>query len=249
MLVHQRAAGAFAPHSHIFAKRQPNLERADDVLRYPILKLEYVVEVALKSVSPDMAAVQAIHQLCRQPHAIAGLANAPFQHIASAENSPDFADVARLSLEHKTRIASYDQQFLNFRQRRQHVFSDAVGEIFLLGIAAHVLERQHRDGRLIRQWRRAFNLGNTRGNSLLAFTRRTHLIGPDWLLNVFHLVNTKVHKGHRQHLAHLIVRGPGDTHGSRVRQCLQPRGYVHSVTKQVSSAHHYVADVDTDAEI
>ena len=45
------------------------------------------------------------------------------------------------------------------------------------------------------------------------------------------------------------MRGPGDTHGSRVRQCLQPRGYVHSVTKQVSSAHHYVADVDTDAEI
>src|SRR6516225_920442 len=222
MLVHQRAARAFAPHSHIFAKRQPNFKRGDDVLRYSILKLEYVVEVALKSVGPDMAAVQAVDQLCRQSHTIAGLANAPFQHIASAENSPDFADVPRLSLEHKTRVASYDQQFLNFRQRRQHVFRDAVGEIFLLGIASHVLDRQHRDGRLIRQWRRAFNLGNTRGNGLLAFTRRTHLIGPDWLLNVFHLLNTKVHEGHWQDLAHLVVGGPGDTYGSGVRQCLQP---------------------------
>jgi hypothetical protein len=68
-------------------------------------------------------------------------------------------------------------------------------------------------------------------------------------LNVLHLLNTKVHKGHRQHLAHLIVRGPRDAHGRRLRQCLQPRSNVHSIAKQVPSAHHHVTDVDTDAEV
>src|SRR5258705_13618374 len=98
MLVHQRTAGAFAPHPPFFPKRQPNLERGDDILRYPILKLEYVVKLTLETVCPDMAAVQAVDQLRRQSHAISGLANAPFQHIPNAEYSPDFADVPRLSL-------------------------------------------------------------------------------------------------------------------------------------------------------
>src|SRR6516225_11447573 len=108
MLIHQRAARAFAPHSRLFAKRQPNLERGDDVLRNPVLKREHVVEVALETVGPHMAAVQAVDQLCRQSHAIASLAHAAFQDIASAEHSTDFADVPRLTPEHKTRIASYD---------------------------------------------------------------------------------------------------------------------------------------------
>ena len=90
MLVYRQAARASSPHPRLFTNCQPDLERSDDVLRYPILKLEYVVEVALETVGPDMAAVQAIDQLYHQSHTIAGLANAPFQHIASAEHSPDF---------------------------------------------------------------------------------------------------------------------------------------------------------------
>src|SRR5439155_19559435 len=77
MLVQPRTAGAFAPHPRFFAKRQPNLEGGAVILCYPILKLEYVVKVTLETVCPDMAAVQAVGQLRRQSHAIAGLANAP----------------------------------------------------------------------------------------------------------------------------------------------------------------------------
>ena len=36
---------------------------------------------------------------------------------------------------------------------------------------------------------------------------------------------------------------------SGVRQCLKPRRDVHTVAEEVPSAYHYVADVDTDAEI
>src|SRR5207253_3730476 len=136
------------------AKRQPDLERGDDVLGYAVLKLEHVVKVALETVGPDMAAVQAVDQLRRQSHPIGGLANAPFQHIASAEYSPDFADVPRLSPEHKARIASDDQQVLKLRQCGQHVFSNTVGEIFLFRVTAQVLEWQHSDGWFVWQRRR-----------------------------------------------------------------------------------------------
>src|SRR6516164_8902132 len=123
MLVNQWAARAFAPYPHLFAKRQPDLKRGDDVLRYPVLKL---VEVALETVRPDVAPVQAVDQLCRQSHAIAGVANAPFQHIARAKDSSDFADVPRLSFEHKNRITRYHEQLWYLRQRSQHVFHNAV---------------------------------------------------------------------------------------------------------------------------
>src|SRR5438445_567575 len=109
MLVHQRAAGPFAPHTRLFSKRQANFERGDDVLRYLVLKLKHVVEVALEAVGPYMTAVEAVDQLCRQSHSIAGLAHAPFEHITGAKHSPNFAYVARLSFEHKTRIAGYDE--------------------------------------------------------------------------------------------------------------------------------------------
>src|SRR5258708_21635409 len=109
MLVHQRAARALAPNPGLFAKRQANLKRGHDVLRYPILKLEHVVEVALETVGPHMAAVQSVDQLCPQSHSIAGLAHAPFEHITGAKHPPNFPYVSRLSLEHKARIAGYDE--------------------------------------------------------------------------------------------------------------------------------------------
>jgi hypothetical protein len=58
-----------------------------------------------------------------------------------------------------------------------------------------------------------------------------------------------IHKGHRQDLAYLIVRGPRDTHGPCVRQCLQPRGNVHAIAEQIPSAHHHVTDMHTNAKI
>ena len=69
------------------------------------------------------------------------------------------------------------------------------------------------------------------------------------LLNVLYLLNTKVREGHRQDLAHLIVRRTGDTNATRFRQCLQPRRNVHAIAKQVPGADHHVTDVHANAEV
>jgi hypothetical protein len=68
-------------------------------------------------------------------------------------------------------------------------------------------------------------------------------------LDVFHPLSTKVRKSDRQDFAYLIVRRPRDADPSRLRQCLQPRGYVHTIAKEVPSANHHVTDVNPDAEV
>src|SRR5258705_8767055 len=150
ILVSQRTAGAFAPHPCLFAKRQPNLKRRDNFLRDTILEVENIIDTAIVAIGPQVAAVQAVNQLRRQPDSIADLADAPLQHITSTQNPSNFAYVPCLPFEYEARIAGYDQELLDLRQGGQNVFGDAIGKILLLGVAAHVLKRQHGDRRLVR---------------------------------------------------------------------------------------------------
>src|ERR1700692_2323638 len=90
-----------------------------------------------------------LNQLAGYPHFTCGLAYAPFEHIANAKLAPDLLDVDSLTLVGKRRIACDHEQRLETRQRRDDVFHHAVGEILLLWIATHVLERKHSDGRLV----------------------------------------------------------------------------------------------------
>ena len=55
-----RAARASTPNSRFVAMRQLNLKCCNDVLRYAILQLEDVVEIALETVGPNVAAIHAV---------------------------------------------------------------------------------------------------------------------------------------------------------------------------------------------
>src|SRR5205809_7910216 len=59
----------------------------------------------------------------------------------------------RLTFERKARIASDNEQRFETRKRGDDLLNHSVREVFLLGIAAHVLERQHGDGGLVGKWR------------------------------------------------------------------------------------------------
>ena len=78
-----------------------------------------------------------------------------FEDVAHAEAPPDLADVDVLAFEGERGIARDDEELRELRQRRDDVFRDAVGEIFLLRVAAHVGEGQHGDRGLAGQRRRA----------------------------------------------------------------------------------------------
>src|SRR5262249_3788134 len=155
----------------------------------------------------------------------------------------DLLHIDGFAFERKARVASDDEQPSEPRERGGDLFNHPIRKILLLRIAAHVLERQYRDGRPVRHLGLALTVTNTCRGSLTRFAWRANLIGSNWLLNVLDAMSTKVHESDRQDLAHLIVRRAGNTHASRCCDGLKPRGNVHPVTEQVSGAYHHVPDV------
>src|SRR5215467_891371 len=93
-----------------------------------------------------------VDQLPGDPNPAAGLPHRTFKDIADAEFAPDLLHIDRLTLVRKARIASDDEEPADATERSNDFFDHSVGEILLLGVAAHILERQHRNRRLIGQW-------------------------------------------------------------------------------------------------
>ena len=116
-----------------------------------ILQIEDVRQLAVETVRPEMRARRSIDELPGDAHPVARLAHAAFEHVAHAELAPDLLHVHRPALVGEARIARDDEQPAQARQGGGDVFHHAVGEILLLGIAAHVLERQDGDRGLVRE--------------------------------------------------------------------------------------------------
>src|SRR5262245_11379805 len=77
------------------------------------------------------------------------LPDTAFEHITYAQLPPDLLDVYGLALVGETRIASDYEQRLETRECCDDVLHHAVGKVFLLRIAAHVLERKDGNGGLV----------------------------------------------------------------------------------------------------
>src|ERR1700681_200874 len=93
-----------------------------------------------------MPACRSLYQLAGNANATTRFPDAAFQHIAYAEFASDLIDIDSLAFVGEARIAGDHEQRLEARQRRDDVLDHAVGEILLLRIAGHVLERQHGEG-------------------------------------------------------------------------------------------------------
>src|SRR6476469_7290889 len=68
--------------------------------------------------------------------------------ITDAKHASDLLDIDGFAFERKARIASDDEQRFEPQKRGDNFLNHSVREVFLLVIAAHVLERQHGDRRL-----------------------------------------------------------------------------------------------------
>src|SRR4029077_10613548 len=107
-----------------------------------------------EAVAPEMRAFARINELTGNAQAITRLAHTALHHVSHAEVTSDLPNVRRLTLVSKTRIARDHEQGLEARQAGDDVLDEAIDEILLLGVATHVLERQHGDGGLVRQQQR-----------------------------------------------------------------------------------------------
>src|SRR5439155_537520 len=143
---------ALAPRALDFRAANARFDDPDDGLGDLVLEVEDVFQDAVIFVGPNVRAGLSLDELSRDAQAIAAFAQAALEHVANAELAPDLLDVDDLALVGEARIPRDHEQPIDPRQAGDDILDHAVGEILLLGIAAHVLERQHRDRRLVGEW-------------------------------------------------------------------------------------------------
>src|SRR5580704_6014748 len=96
-----------------------------------------------------MHARRGVDQLPRDANFVCGLTDAAFEDVADAELTSDLFDVDRFALVRKAGVTSDYEERLEARQRRDDLFYHPIGEVFLLRIAAHILEWKHGNRRLV----------------------------------------------------------------------------------------------------
>src|SRR6516164_4314267 len=85
-----------------------------------------------------------LDQLRGDADPLASLAHRASEHIAHAQLATDPLHIDSLALVGEARIAGDHEEPADARQAGDDVLNHTVGEIFLLGVGAHVLEGQHR---------------------------------------------------------------------------------------------------------
>src|ERR1700677_3170226 len=90
-----------------------------------------------------------LDELAADADLAASLSDTAFQYVADAQLSSNLLDLDNLALVCEARIAGDDEQRFEPRERGDDVLYHAIREIFLLGVAGQILERQDGDGRLV----------------------------------------------------------------------------------------------------
>ena len=138
----------------IFRRIELRLDRGDDRLGDLVLHREHVGEAAIVTLGPDVASSCDVVELRRDAHAVAVLAHAAFDYVTDSEFLPDLLDVNGLAFESERRVPRDDEEPAQLGKSGDEVLADAVREILLLRIVAHVDEGQHRDGGTVGQRQR-----------------------------------------------------------------------------------------------
>ena len=130
-----------------FVRKQPDPQRLHDPVGDFVLHGEHVGEVPIVALRPQMPAGLAVDQLCDDPDAPARLADAPLQHVAYAQLFAQLLQLHGRTLVGERRIARGHIQARDPGEVGDEILGNAVAEVLLLRIAAHVDERQDHDGR------------------------------------------------------------------------------------------------------
>jgi hypothetical protein len=99
---------------------------------------------------PQVIAGLRLDELRGDPNAVASLAHAAFENVANPQLASDLAYIDVSALVGEARVACDHEQPSQPRQAGDDVLGDAIGEVFLLGVAAHVGKGEDGDGRFVR---------------------------------------------------------------------------------------------------
>ncbi len=226
-----------------FGLLQLRPDRADDARRHLVLQIEDILQRAVETVGPEMRIGRAVDELAGDAHPVRRLAHAAFEDVAHPQLAADLFYIDRPALVGEAGVPGDDEQPAHARQRRDDVFHHAIGEILLLRVAAHVLERQNRNRRLV---------GNRQPGGLLHLSqgRLQHdFVGAHRPRDVLQILIPEVDDldGYLAlHLPEGVVR---DADPTWFGNAFQTRSDVDAVAEQVVTRDDHVADMKADPEL
>src|SRR5215468_7487121 len=121
------------------------MELFNDGPRYLILNLEHIGHFAIISVGPKMISIRDVDELHGNAQAISGAANTALENRADVQRPSDFADVQSLSTKSKRRSARGHAKAFDSVELVDQFFCEAVTEILVFLVSAHICERKHRN--------------------------------------------------------------------------------------------------------
>ena len=115
-------------------------------MRYLVLHTEYVVKHAIVRLRPKVIAVRGIDELCRDANSITDFADTALQHVAHTQLDADFLHVLVAALVIEGGRSRGNMQLRDARQFVQQLFRQAVTEVLVAVVSAHVDEWEHGNG-------------------------------------------------------------------------------------------------------
>jgi len=220
-----QAFQGLAAHPFLLSLAELRHDRAGNGPSDLVLQIEYVREIAVVPLRPDVIPGGRVDELGRDAYAVAATAHAALEHIAHAQLAADAANIVCAPLVGKRRIACDHHQPLKFRQCREQVLGDPVGEILLVGVIAEVVERQHGNS-VIRH--RALGRGG-RGAPEVLRGRADPLVGMHRVGNVLDRLRALVGEARANPSADGALDRRRDRDAARRCEALQARGNVDPV--------------------
>ena len=110
-----------------------------------VLDREHVLELPIEGLGPERLTGVGADQLSRDPQVIAGAANAAFEDVRHFEFRGNRRNVVGLTLEGERRGAGDHLEARGLAKLLDEFFGEAVGEVLLVLLLAHVRKRQYRN--------------------------------------------------------------------------------------------------------
>ena len=215
------------------------LDRPNDAVGDVVLQLENIEQLAIVSLRPQMGPLRGVDQLAGDPDRVGRLAHAAFQHISDAQLARDLANIDRLALVGECGISRDDEEPRLTRECRDDVLGEAVREVFLLLVAAHVLKRQDGDRGLV---------GKRQLRSRVPARLEPNPPDSHRPRNVLELALAGILEGDIELALHVLLHSSGHADAAGLGQRLQPRCHIHTITPHIVVVDDDVAEIDADAE-
>ena len=180
-----------------------------------------------------------LDQLRRDAHPVARFAHAAFEHVAHSQFAGDLPHVDGSAFVGGARVAGDNEQPADARERGDDLLDHAVGEIFLLRIAAQILKRQYRNRGFVRQWHR---------RRYRRFYAKPHAPDMHRPCNVLDLLLAEILEREVELVAHLVVHHPADADATRLRQGFETCRDVDAISIDIVLVEDDVAEIDPDAK-